>query len=375
MMNNEEKYNLITRNIEETMTGDDLKWMIENDISLKHYIGFEISGKVHLGAGLVLMQKIKDLMEAGVECTIYLADWHTWVNEKLDGTIETASKIAQGYFKNALMKSLECLGGDSSKLNFIMGSDLYHNNDKFWETVIDVSKRTTLARMKRSITILGKEEGEGVDFAKLIYPAMQVADIFTIGANIAHAGMDQRKAHVIARDVALQIKNSPFEHDGKTYKPVAIHGPLLMGLGKPKKWPIDESEKDELISALKMSKSQPDSAVFIHDSEDEIMRKVKKAFCPEGEVGYNPVLNWAKLLIFTREESITISRKPEHGGDLIFNSYNELEEVFEKKELHPMDLKNFVAEYLIKLLKPARDYFTDGDGKKMLDELNSIIAD
>jgi len=371
-MTNEEKFNLITQNTEEVITSDDLRWMIENNIPLKHYIGFEISGKVHLGQGLVLMQKIKDLMNAGVECTIYLADWHTWINEKLDGTLKTATKLAEGYLKNALKKSLECLEGDSSKLKFILGTDLYHNNDKFWETVIDVAKNTTLARAKRSISILGRKENESIDFAKLMYPMMQAADIFTMGANISFAGMDQRKIHVIARDVALQIKNTPFKFQEKTYKPVAIHTPLLMGLAKPPKWPIDENNKEELLESLKMSKSKPDSAVFIHDSEDEIKRKVSKAFCMEGEISYNPILNWTKMLIFTREKEIVINRKPEHGGDLTFGSYEELKKSFAEKKLHPMDLKNFVADYLIKLLKSAREFFLEGEGVSMLKELENV---
>lgn len=371
-MSQKDKIKLITQNTEEVITSEDLKWMIENNIPLKHYIGFEISGKVHLGSGLVCMQEVKNLMDAGVECTIYLADWHSWINEKLDGKLETASRIARRYFENAIKKALECLGGNPDKLNFILGSDFYHNNDKFWETVIDVSKNTTLARMKRSITILGKKEGDGVDFAKLIYPAMQVADIFAMNVNIAHAGMDQRKAHVIMRDVANQITNTPFKFGDKVYKPVAVHTPLLMGLAKPPKWPLDDSvDKTEFLESLKMSKSKPDSAVFIHDSEDEIRRKVSKAFCMEGEVKYNPILNWAKLLIFTREKSIAIFRKQEHGGDLIFNSYEDLEKSFSEKQLHPIDLKNFISEYLIKLLKPAREFFSS-EGAEMLREIENV---
>ena len=63
--------------------------------------------------------------------------------------------------------------------------------------------------MQRSITILGRKEGEQHDFAKLIYPAMQAADIFALGVHIAQAGMDQRKAHVVARDVATKMRINP----------------------------------------------------------------------------------------------------------------------------------------------------------------------
>ena len=91
-------------------------------------------------------------------------------------------------------------------MEFVLASDLYRDDDEYWATVIEVSKNTTLARMQRSISIMGRQERESIDFAKLIYPAMQAADIFTLGVHIAHAGMDQRKAHVIARDVATQMR-------------------------------------------------------------------------------------------------------------------------------------------------------------------------
>ncbi len=86
---------------------------------------------------------------------------------------------------------------------------------------------------------MGRKEGETVDFAKLIYPPMQVADIFIQGLTIAHAGMDQRKAHVIMRDVALNLRVRPLldPASGKI-KPVAIHHHLILGLQKPPIWPV-----------------------------------------------------------------------------------------------------------------------------------------
>jgi tyrosyl-tRNA synthetase len=208
-MDAEERFNLIKINTEEILGEDELKEILKKGGKLKHYIGFEISGKVHLGTGIVCMSKVKDFIDAGVDCSIFLADWHTWINDKLGGNPETIKKIAVGYFKEALKASLKCAGGNPEKLKFVLGSDLYHNNDLYWTTVIDISKNTSLSRILRSITIMGREEGESVDFAKLIYPPMQVADIFIQGINLAHGGLDQRKAQVIARDVALKLSFSP----------------------------------------------------------------------------------------------------------------------------------------------------------------------
>jgi len=369
------KFNLIKRNTEDVMTEEDLKNLVDSGMKLKHYIGFEISGKIHLGTGLMCMSKVKDFMDAGIDVSVFLADWHSWINDKLGGDRETIKKVAGGYFKEGLKASLRCVGGDPDKLKFVLGSDLYHNNDEYWATVIEISKYTTLARIRRSITIMGRKEGEAVDFAKLIYPPMQVADIFIQGIHLPHAGLDQRKAQVIARDVALKLKIKPLmDNKGNKIKPVAVHHHLILGLGKPPMWPIPKDRLQELWSALKMSKSKPDTCIFIHDSPEEIKRKIKNAFCPEGEVEFNPVLDWVKYLIFRDEKSeLLVERPQKFGGDITYHSYEEVEKDFLKKRLHPMDLKNAVAEKLIKILEPARKHFEQPRVKKMLEELEQMI--
>jgi tyrosyl-tRNA synthetase len=374
-MDVQKRFELIKNNTEEIMTEDDLKLLLDSGIKIKHYIGFEISGKIHLGTGLMCMSKVKDFMDAGIDCSIFLADWHSWINDKLDGDRDVIKRVAGGYFKEGLKASLKCFGGDPEKLKFILGSDLYHNNDNYWATMVDVSKNTSLARMKRSITIMGRKEGGSVDFAKLIYPPMQVADIFIQGINLPHAGIDQRKAQVIARDVALKIKTKPLlDKEGNKIKPVAVHHHLILGLGKPPVWPVPKEQLQELWSALKMSKSKPDTCIFIHDSPEEIRRKINKAFCLEGETEFNPILDWTKYLIFRDANSkLEIKRPEKFGGNITYTSYKELKKDFAEKKLHPMDLKNSVSEKLIQILEPARKHFEQPKVKKMLEELEKLI--
>lgn len=373
-MDTQKRFELIKRNTEEIMTEEDLKLFLESGLKFKHYIGFEISGMVHLGTGVMSMSKVKDFMDAGINCSVFLADWHSWINDKLGGDLETIKKIAVGYFKEAMKASLMCNKGDPEKLKFTLGSELYHNNDNYWETMMEVSKNTTLGRMQRSITITGRKEGEAVDFAKLIYPPMQVADIFIQGINLPHAGLDQRKAQVIARDVALKLKVSPLiGNKGEKIKPVAVHHHLILGLGKPPVWPIPKDQLQEVWSALKMSKSKPDTCIFIHDTTEDIKRKIRNAFCPEGETVFNPVLDWAKYLIFKDETSeLLVERPSKFGGNITYSSYTELEADFLGKKLHPMDLKNAVAGKIIEILEPARKHFEQPRIKKMKEELESL---
>ncbi|MFH1752250.1 MAG: tyrosine--tRNA ligase, partial [archaeon] len=356
-------------NLEEVLTIEDLRKMLEEKAKLNHYIGFEISGKIHLGSGLATSLKIKDFVEAGVNCSVFLADWHTWINDKLGGDKEFISRMAVGYFKEGFKALFKTLKIDEEKVKFVLGSDLYHNNDAYWETLIDVSKHTSLSRIGRSITIMGRKEGENIDFAKLLYPPMQVADIFVQELNLPHAGMDQRKAQVIARDVALKLRK-PLTVKGKPVKPVALHGHLILGLQKPRVWPVSKEKMQEAWSEIKMSKSVPNSAVFIHDSEEEIEQKLNKAFCPEKEVEFNPVLDWTKHLLFAKEGfELNVRRPDKFGGNVSFNEFRELEETFRQGKLHPLDLKKAVSEELINVLEPVRKHFSKGKPFEMKKEM------
>ena len=370
----DEKLELIKRNTEEILTEEDLKNLLESRMPLSHYIGFEISGKPHLGHGLVCMSKVKDFQEAGINCSIFLADWHSWINDKLGGNIKTIQEIGVPFFKEALIAAYKCLGGDPKDLKFVLGSEFYHNNDNFWETVIDVSKNTTLGRIERSTTIMGRKEGEAIDFAKLIYPPMQVADIFSQRINVAHAGNDQRKAQVIARDVALKLKKPLTDLKGNKIKPIAIHGHLILGLQKPPVWPIPKENLQELWGQMKMSKSIPSSAIYMTDDEEEVRKKIKNAFCPEGEIEFNPLMDWAKHLVFINKKSnLEVKRSEKFGGNKTYESYEELTKDFKDKKLHPMDLKSAMADKLVEILEPARKHFAQPRVKKLKEAMDKLL--
>lgn len=347
-MMNDEKFNLITQGLEEVLTEQDLKNLLARKGKLRHYIGFEISGKVHVGSGLLAMKKVKDFVHAGVFPIIFLADWHTWINDKLGGNLKTIQRMARGYFTEAIKASFICVGGNPKKLNFVLGSDLYRKQKDYWINVAKIADTITLSRAVRSITIMGREETQDISLAKLLYPAMQAADIFSLGAQIAHAGMDQRKVHVIARAAADKLGHE---------RPIALHHHLLFGLE----------------SRDKMSKSKPESAVFIHDAPEEIHAKIKKAFCPMRETEFNPILDWTKHLIFPIKKELSVSRKAEHGGEVAYQNFSEVESDFKGGKLHPEDLKNAVAQALIDILEPARKHFSGGKPQKMLKELEELM--
>ncbi len=355
-MDVEEKLNLFKKwPTEEILTEEDLKELISSGTKLKHYIGFEISGRLHLGSGIGCMLKVVDFQKAGVECNIFLADWHAWINNKLKGNWEYINKAIK-YFKEGFIASIKAVGGDPEKLNFVVASELYHNNDDYWKEVIEISKNVSVSRILRSTTILGRKEKEISSFAQLIYPPMQVADIFIQGINISHSGTDQRKIHVIAREVAKKLKVSPLRNNkGEKIKPIAIHHHLWLGLQKPSVWPVPK-DKIEFIESIKMSKSKPNTAIFIEDSPEEIKRKIKKAFCPEKEVEFNPIIDIAHSIAF-RDGPFRVNRPERYGGEIVLESFDDLTREYSKGNIHPLDLKEAIAEKLIKLLEPVRKHF------------------
>lgn len=369
-----DRFALITREpAEEVLTEERLRRLLDEGVELRHYIGFEISGYVHLGTGLVCMQKVADFQRAGVDTTIFLADYHSWINRKLGGDLSTIRKVAGGYFKEALRCSLRIVGGDPDGVRFVLGSELYERlGVEYLSSVIRVSMRTTLSRVRRSVTIMGRRMGEALDFAQLLYVPMQVADIFSLGVNLAHGGMDQRKAHVIA----LEVGEREFG-----YKPVAVHNHLLMGMNVTQEARElilrarsrgDRETFEQGIIDAKMSKSKPGGAVFIHDSPGEIRRKLRRAFCPAGEAEANPVIELARYILFRdRGEPLEVVNA-KTGERHAFNSFEELRAAFVRKRLHPLDLKMAVAEELARLLEPARRYFLEGPGRRYLEEMEEI---
>ena len=329
----EERIELITKNTEEIISMDELNALLQEDKKFKSYVGFEPSGLVHLG-WIIVSKKIRDLTEAGFEMIIFLADWHAFINDKYESNINNI-RICAEYMKDCFI----ALGVDMNKTKFVYASELV-DNKTYWEKVLRIAKNASLARVRRSMTIMGRKEDEAdADSSKFIYPSMQAADIFELNVDIAYGGLDQRKAHMLARDVADKLG---------WRKPIALHTPLLMSL--------TSSDRMDMTEA-KMSKSDPDSCIYIHDTPEEIQRKLRKAYCPEGEIENNPIIDICKYIIFADKSTFTIERPDKYGGDLVLTGIRDLQDAFSDQLLHPLDLKNAVAKYLIDYLLPVREYF------------------
>jgi len=354
-----ETFKLVTRNTAEVITKDRLKRLLEEAKPLKGYIGVEPSGLFHVG-WMIWASKLKDLMDAGIEMTFLEATWHAQINDKMGGSLEKLRKCAK-YLEHCLAS----LNVDMDRLRTVQAEEFVADPD-YWALVLKVSKRLTLARIKRAITIMGRSEKEAsTDFSKLIYPAMQVADIFYQDLDVCLGGMDQRRAHALAIEVADKIS-------GK--KPVAIHTPLLAGLSGSGR--MDASKKSDSLLDGKMSKSKPETCLFIHDREKDVEKKILNAFCPPKQVPGNPVIEIIQHILFAEDGlTLRIERPERFGGEIEIENLEELLKMYRAGDVHPLDLKRATAKALNKRLDPVRRYFEENDeAKRLYEEVKSLTV-
>ena len=154
-------------------------------------------------------------------------------------------------------------------------------------------------------------------------------DVYQLEVDVALGGMEQRKIQMLARENLPRI--------GKE-APVCIHTPLIHGL-----------DGDDKMSSSK------GNYIAVDDDEKTIKDKIKKSYCPMGETEGNPILEIADHFVFSQQDTLLIERPEKFGGNLEL-SKDELYTMYGEENLHPMDLKNAITQYLIDFLKPVRDF-------------------
>ncbi len=315
-MDIEKRIELIKRNTAEIVTEEELKQLIMKKKKPVVYCGYEPSGPMHLGH-FVTITKLMDFEKAGFKVKVLLADIHAFLNRK------ASEKEIEKEVDN-WKKTIKAIG---LKAEVVCGSDFQFKKE-YQMDVMRLSQATTVNRGMRSMQEVARDI-ENATISQLWYPLMQVADIKYLDADVAQGGLEQRKVHMIGKDM-IKILQHPF---------VAVHTPLITSLKGP---------------GQKMSKSIPGSGISVTDSYEEIKNSIKNAYCPEREISENPILQIARLIIFPRIDTMKIARPEKFGGKLEFNSYEELEKIYSEGRLHPLDLKNAVTEYLEKIIAPIR---------------------
>jgi len=318
-MNINERLELIKRNVVEIVTEQEILDLLKNKKKPVVYCGYEPSGPLHLGH-FVTITKLMDFAKAGFKVKILLADLHALLNRKGDEKL-----IAQEV--DNWRKTIKAIGIDAE---VVLGSDFQFSKDYQFD-VMNLAQHSTINRGLRSMQEIARDV-ENATISQLWYPLMQVVDVKHLKADVALGGLEQRKVHMIGKDMSNNL-NHHF---------VAVHTPLITSLKGP---------------GQKMSKSVQGSGISVTDSYEEIKKTISGAYCPEKEVGDNPILQIAKYIIFPVIKKIDVKRPVKFGGNVSFKDYESLEKVYSSGKLHPMDLKNTVSEYLEEIIAPIRKNF------------------
>uniref|UniRef100_A0A8C1JP10 Tyrosine--tRNA ligase n=2 Tax=Cyprinus carpio TaxID=7962 RepID=A0A8C1JP10_CYPCA len=329
----EEKFQLITRNLQEVLGEERLKEILK-ERELKVYWGTATTGKPHV-AYFVPMSKIADFLKAGCEVTILFADLHAYL-DNMKAPWELLELRVQ-YYEQVIKAMLESIGVPLDKLKFVKGTD-YQLSREYTLDVYRLSSMVTEHDAKKAGAEVVKQVEHPL-LSGLLYPGLQALDEEYLKVDAQFGGVDQRKIFTLAEKYLPSL--------GYT-KRIHMMNPMVPGL-----------------TGGKMSSSEEESKIDLLDKNQEVKKKLKKAFCEPGNVENNGVLSFAKHVLFPLQSEFVIKRDPKWGGDKVYTDYEEVEKDFAAEQIHPGDLKASVELALNKLLDPIRKKFETPELKKL----------
>lgn len=313
-----------------SMAGDDV---------IRCYVGFEPSGTAHIG-WKVLALRLRRLLDAQANVMVFLADWHAWVNDKFSGdmaAIQTTARYMEDTFRALLGHPEE--GEGAGQLRFVWASTVMSDGD-YWARVLRCSKGMTLAQVRKTFSIMGRDEASSDnDLSKFYYPAMQAADIGHMHIDLAIGGMDQRKAHMYMRDVSQRWG---------WRKATCLHTPIISGLNAT-------GGRMETFDH-KMSKSDPRGAILLHDDQAVMRKKMRKAYLDPADE-HSPVYELAKHIVLPEQGVIHVTPNPKFGEPSAWDDLDAFRAAVADGTLHPLDAKWGVADGLAAGLSSVASHF------------------
>ncbi|CAK5263335.1 unnamed protein product [Mycena citricolor] len=366
----EEKYELITRRLGEVLSGDIIKSILSEGRNPKGYWGTATTGRPHIGY-FVPLTKIADFLQADVELTVLFADIHAFL-DNMKAPFELVGHRAN-YYKFIIKTVLKSLGISLDKLNFRLGSDhqlskeFNMDNYRLCATVTEHDAKKAGAEVVKQV--------ESPLLSGLLYPGLQALDEEYLGVDFQFGGIDQRKIFTFAELYLPRLGYKKRAHLMNTMVPGLAGG--------------------------KMSASNPNSKIDFLDTAEAVRKKIKLAFCEEGNVAENGILSFVEAVIipisllrienklrggsildpsapdlkpFAPDDApegtvFAIERDEKFGGPSYYKTFAELKEDFAEKKVHPKDLKTAVSTAINRLLEPIRQAFAADEEAQKLEKL------
>ena len=328
-MDTAERKRLITRHTEEVVTEEELEELL-SEPNPSIYIGYAPTGEMHIGH-FTTIRKLADFLRADLDVTVLIADLHAHLDDEKSpfDLLEARSE----YYRTAIEAMVEAAGARSEDIEFVNGTE-FELDQPYTLELYRLLADTTISRAQRAGSEVVRQS-ENPKLGGLAYTLMQSLDVAALDADIAYGGIDQRGIYMLAREILPE-----HGHD----KPLCLFAPLLSGL-----------------SGGKMSASEAGSGVRLSDDPETVSEKINGAYCPQGEVEDNGVLEYLQHLVFPileeTGESFVIERPEQYGGDIVYEEYGSLEADFVAGELHPQDLKGATGETIAEIIAPIRARF------------------
>lgn len=341
----EQRFQLCRSVAEECISDEELRNLLSKKPHPIAYDGFEPSGRMHIAQGVMKAINVNKLTKAGCTFKFWVADWFAQLNNKMGGDLKKIQTVGR-----YMVEVWKAVGMDLTRVEFLNSSESINAKpDEYWTLVMDIARKNNLKRIIRCSQIMGRSETEDLSAAQIFYPCMQCADIFFLKADICQLGMDQRKVNMLAREYCEDIK--------RKNKPIILSHRMLPGL---------------LEGQEKMSKSDPNSAIFMEDSEGDVNVKIKKAYCPPEIVEGNPCLEYVQYVVLPWFGKFEVKRDEKNGGDVLYTDFDTLISDYKAGKLHPGDLKPSLCRALNTILQPVRDHFeTNAEAKELLKRVKS----
>uniref|UniRef100_A0A8C1BFA2 Tyrosine--tRNA ligase n=1 Tax=Cyprinus carpio carpio TaxID=630221 RepID=A0A8C1BFA2_CYPCA len=202
----EEKFQLITRNLQEVLGEERLKEILK-ERELKVYWGTATTGKPHV-AYFVPMSKIADFLKAGCEVTILFADLHAYL-DNMKAPWELLELRVQ-YYEQVIKAMLESIGVPLDKLKFVKGTD-YQLSREYTLDVYRLSSMVTEHDAKKAGAEVVKQVEHPL-LSGLLYPGLQALDEEYLKVDAQFGGVDQRKIFTLAEKFTQKLKLSLITH-------------------------------------------------------------------------------------------------------------------------------------------------------------------
>lgn len=390
----DQKYELITRNLQEVLGDQNEIKGIMATRPLKIYWGTACTSRIHIGY-FVQMLKIADYLRAGCEVIILIADLHAYL-DNMKSTLEVINYRTE-YYTKMIQEILKSMNIDISKLKFVKGTE-YQLSEKY---TMDVYKAHSMITVKEA-QHAGAEVVKQTDnptINGLLYPTLQALDEEYLGIDVETSGIDQRKIVAHSRTIMPKLgykkrhyfmtgmvpglrfvkkeeetytKNVDFNKEditvllNKNMQDDELVDNLQLLIDKYNK----AKDLQNNIQLEKMSASKHDSKIDLLDTKNQIKTKINKCYCLPGDINDNCLMIILEKMIFPMLKykglDFVINRKEKFGGPITYFNFEDIKNDFKSEKLHPGDFKVGIIDSFDLLLDPIRKAFDVPELQKLL---------